>query len=258
VGAVDYRAFLRTVHARLAPSTYLEIGIRHGGSLSIAKCRAIGIDPAFSITAEIDGDIALFRTSSDEYFSRAEPLTTTGGRPFDLVFIDGLHLMEFALRDLINAERHASPSSLIIFDDVLPRDIDEAARVRHTTAWTGDVYAILEVLAEYRPDLVVVPVGTTPTGLLLLTGLDPDNTTLSDNYDAILRRYRRADPQPVPAGVLDRLTVLPPARVFASSVLDLLRQAKADGTTAAELRPRLAEAVAQELGTAFAPAASRS
>ena len=84
------------------------------------------------MTAQLDGDIALIRTTSDEYFARPDPLAVTGGRRLDLVFIDGLHLFEFALRDLINTERHCSPTSVIIFDDVLPRTVDEAARVRHT------------------------------------------------------------------------------------------------------------------------------
>ena len=179
---MHYLAFLTEVHRRLAPERYLEIGIRNGTSLALAKCRSVGIDPAFSVTAELDAHVTLFRTTSDEYFARDEPLAPTGGRPFDLAFIDGLHLFEFALRDFIHAERHCSPRSLIVFDDVLPRSVDEAARLRHTTAWTGDVYSVLGVLQRYRPDITVVPVGTQPTGLLLVFGLDPSHTVLVDEY----------------------------------------------------------------------------
>ena len=135
-----YLSFLRKVHRLLAPERYLEIGIRSGTSLALARCRAVGIDPTFAIDAKVDCDLALFRTTSDEYFARDDQLGPTGGEPFDLAFIDGLHLFEFALRDFINTERHCSAKSLIIFDDVLPRTVDEAARVRHTAAWTGDVF----------------------------------------------------------------------------------------------------------------------
>ena len=117
-----YLAFLDQVHAKLRPETYLEIGIRNGTSLALSRARSVAIDPAFHITAEISCDVRLFRTSSDEYFNRADPLAPTDGRPFDLAFIDGLHLFEFALRDFIHTERHSSAKTLIIFDDVLPRN----------------------------------------------------------------------------------------------------------------------------------------
>jgi len=75
-----YLDFLRVLHERLEPSTYLEVGIRNGNSLALARCRSVGIDPAYQLTAELDGDVALFRTISDEYFSRPEPLAPFDGR----------------------------------------------------------------------------------------------------------------------------------------------------------------------------------
>jgi hypothetical protein len=252
-----YRKFLAEVHDRLRPRTYLEVGIRNGDSLALSRSRSVGIDPAYSITAELNCDVALFRTSSDEYFTRPEPLAPTGGVPFELAFIDGLHLFEFALRDFIHTERYSSGRGMIIFDDVLPRTIDEAARIRHTHGWTGDVYPILEVFEKYRPDLSVITVDTTPTGLLMITGLDPQNTVLEDNYDGILREFRRADPQPVPERLLNRLTVPEPEKVLQSGLLELL--AGCPSVTAPdELRPRLAELIERDLGAAFAPAAAVS
>lgn len=248
---MNYYPFLAELHRRLKPRNYLEIGIRNGFSMAQARCRAIGIDPNFSITAELDGDFALFRTTSDEYFARPDPLAATGGEPFDLTFIDGLHLFEFAFRDFVNAERHSSGRGVIIFDDILPRSIDEAARQRHTDGWTGDVYGMLEVLARYRPDLTVVPVGTRPTGLLLVTALDPADTTLSDHFAEIMAEFRRPDPQPVPPLLLDRLTVLPPERLLESDVLDTIAALPHD---AEDARSRIADAV-RTLGPAFASAA---
>jgi hypothetical protein len=252
VTAVYYYEFLSAVHARLAPQAYLEIGVRNGGSLALSRCRSVGIDPAFSILSELDGDFALFRTTSDEYFSRPDPLAATRGVPFDMAFVDGLHLFEFALRDFIHAERHSSTGGLVVFDDVLPRSVDEAARVRHTVSWTGDVYPMLAVLAKYRPDLVVVPVGTQPTGLLLVTGLDPSSTVLADAYDQILAEHLHPDPQPVPDHVLERIAVVPPELLLASELLDILAEGR--GARPEELRLRLAESVGRSLGQAFVPA----
>jgi hypothetical protein len=251
---VYYYAFLAELHRRLAPRAYLEIGVREGGSLAQARCRSVAIDPAFAITAELNADVALFRTTSDEYFARPDPLAPTGGTPFDLTFIDGLHLFEFAFRDFVYAERYSSSRGVIVFDDVLPRSVAEAARQRHTLGWTGDVYGMLEVLAEYRPDLVVVPVGTLPTGLLVVTGLNPSDTTLTDHFDEILARFRRPDPQPVPPLLLDRLTVLPPRRLLESDLLELLAAADGSADGDGELRRRIAECVARTLGADFAPA----
>lgn len=244
-----YLDFFVGMHARLAPQTYLEIGVASGKSLRLASCRRVGIDPGYAITVPIDGDIALFRTTSDEYFSRPDPLAATGGRPFDMAFIDGLHLFEFALRDFINTEKHCARNGVIVFDDMLPRTTDEAARERHTSSWTGDVFSILEVLAKYRPGLSVVPIDTHPTGLLLVLGLDPTDTTLADNYDRIVAEYRRPDPQQVPEELLDRLSVLQPERVLEADFWEVLRQSRTDPAVTGE---DVAAALGRSLGVEFA------
>jgi predicted O-methyltransferase YrrM len=248
---VRYSEFLSSVHSLLRPQRYLEIGVRTGMSLALARCRSVGIDPAYSIEAELDADVALFRTTSDEYFARPDPLAPVQGQPFDLTFIDGMHLFEFALRDFINVERCSRDSSVVIFDDMLPRSVEEAARERHTRLWTGDLYPIIEVLARYRPEVATIPVDTQPTGLLLVAGLDPANTVLADHYDEIIAAYRRPDPQPVPQILLDRLTVQPPRRVLEAGfwrVLDEQRMQPSDGFHRA-LRIQLAA----DLGPRYAP-----
>lgn len=255
-GAVmDYLPFLRTVHALIRPETYLEIGVRSGDSMTLSRCLSVGIDPDFAIIRELHCPLHLFRTTSDEYFARPDPLEPTGGVPFDLVFIDGLHLFEFTLRDFINAERHSSASTVVILDDVLPRNSDEAARERHTYAWTGDVYPLIEVFARYRPDLSVIPIGTTPTGMLLVVGLDPTSTVLSDHYDEIVKEFRRPDPQVVPPEVLDRLYVVDPDRALSGPFWKVLADAGRDEPAAA-VRARLAEPLQGTFGAAFAGAAS--
>lgn len=247
---MDYLAFLEHLHARIQPLNYLEIGVRWGHSLGAARCRAVGIDPAFAIDQELHTEVHLFRTTSDEYFARPDPLAVTGGEPFDFTFIDGMHLFEFALRDFINVERNSRPGSLIIFDDVLPRQVVEANRVRATSAWTGDVYPVLAVLEKYRPDVLTVAVNTQPTGLLMVMGLDPTSTVLADNYDEIIREFRKPDPQPVPQELLDRLFVQDARRVLESPVFDVLASSReADAATVSRT---LREAAAGSLGAAYA------
>jgi hypothetical protein len=213
---MHYLEFLRRLHDLLEPAAYLEIGLRNGDSLALSRCRSVGIDPAYSLTAELDGDYTVFRTTSDDFFARHDPLRATRGLPFDLAFIDGLHLFEYSLRDFIHAERYSRPGGVIVFDDVLPRSSDEAARERHTDFWTGDVYKMAMVLRRYRPELTVLTVDTVPTGLLLVLGLDPASSVLTGKYDEILAEYRTADPQRVPAAILARDGVLTAASALAA------------------------------------------
>ncbi|MET0694507.1 MAG: class I SAM-dependent methyltransferase [Propionibacteriaceae bacterium] len=247
---MDYLDFLRHLHRALEPRRYLEIGVRWGNSLGVARCLSLGIDPDFSINTELHTEVHLFRTTSDEYFARPDPLGPVGGEPFDLSFIDGLHLFEFALRDFINAEKYSRPSGLIVLDDVLPRNVDEAARVRLTSAWTGDVYPLLPVLQRYRPDVLVIPINTSSTGLVVALGLDPSSTVLVDHYDEIMAEYRRADPQPVPAEILNRTFVQPPERVLHSGLLEVLAAAP-DDVEPAVLAEQLRGVAGEKLGPAY-------
>ncbi|MFJ2606218.1 class I SAM-dependent methyltransferase [Streptomyces sp. NPDC087425] len=222
--------FLRGLHRACANRNYLEIGVNDGRSLTLSRVPSIAIDPAFKVVCELRCDVHLVKATSDDFFARPNPLghlrggrhpvrnLRRGRRPFgywrrtrlDLAFIDGMHLFEYALRDFINVEKHTDWTGVIVLDDMLPRTVDEAARDRHTTAWTGDVYKLAEILTRYRPDLVTVLVDTRPTGQLVVFGADPRNTVLSDRYDEILAEFQVPDPQRVPASVLERVGAVAP------------------------------------------------
>ena len=224
-----YLDFLRRFHERLQPPTYLEIGVRHGDSLALATAPAVGIDPAPRLKVELPASVTLFEESSDEHFARPAPLAPFGGAPAGLAFIDGMHLVEFALRDFMHVERHAAWTSVAVFDDLYPRRAEEAARTRSTRAWTGDVFKVARVLERHRPDLVCVRVDTRPTGLLLVLGLDPRSRVLHDRYLDVVRDAVRPDPQEVPAAVLERRGAADPEAVLAAGVWDELRTARETG-----------------------------
>ena len=131
---------LQELHMRLRPRTYLEIGVRDGGSLMLSRTRSIGVDPEFAVVKELECAVQLVRATSDDFFARPDPISFFEGLPVDLVFIDGMHWAEFALRDFMNAERHVAPTGVVVLDDVLPRNVSEAARERRTGALAGDVY----------------------------------------------------------------------------------------------------------------------
>lgn len=195
---------LAGLHRVLAPRTYVEVGVNDGRSLALTRTTSVGIDPAYTLTSEVCADVHLARTTSDEFFARRRPLAHLPRPVVDLAFIDGMHLSEYALRDFINLERYTTPASVLVFDDVLPRSVVEAARHRSTRLWTGDVYKALDVLRAHRPDLIVLEIDTTPTGTAVVLLPDATSTVLSARYDAVVEDLVVPDPQPVPAAVLDR------------------------------------------------------
>jgi hypothetical protein len=259
--------FLRGLHRLVAPRTYFEIGVNDGRSLALSRAPSVAVDPDFKVRVSIRCDVHLVKATSDAFFAGTDPFrhlrggrnpvrNLTHGRPLlggyrgaprlDLSFIDGMHLFEFALRDFMNTERHAEWWSVIVFDDMLPGNIDEAARDRHTVVWTGDVYKMIPVLARYRPDLVAIPVATAPTGVLVVLGADPANRVLRDRYDEIVAEWVVPDPQAVPREILDRATAVDPGKLLASELwpgLVRARRLRTPSSRGRELLRRRAAAI---------------
>lgn len=200
-----YYQVLTRLHHVLEPRSYLEIGIRDGRSFALARCAAIGIDPAFSIIpAAVANKPAshLFRIGSDAFFARHDPKALLGG-PVDIAFLDGMHLFEFLLRDVMHVERHCRPNSVLVLHDCLPTDIGMTRRERAWTeaagptrsrlAWAGDVWKVLAILRALRPELRLLVLDAAPTGLVLVTGLDPASTVLQERYFDIVEEYQALD-----------------------------------------------------------------
>ena len=192
-GKLDKYQTLRQIHQNVSPAVYLEIGVQKGRSLNLAQCTAIGVDPLPRTSAKPNQTI--YPCTSDEFFARNLKF-----KP-DLVFIDGLHLFEQALMDFINCEHICHSDSVIVMDDIFPAHPSQALRDRHTQKWAGDVWKVYEILKEYRPDLILQAFDVNPTGLLVISDLDPENNYLSDNYFNITRKYMNLE---VPENILNR------------------------------------------------------
>lgn len=232
---------LAGLHERLQPRTYLEIGVSTGLSLGLSRATSIGVDPFYSVTTELHCDLHLVRTTSDEFFARRHPLAHFPEPVIDLAFIDGMHLSEYALRDLINVERFTHPGSVIVLDDMLPRNREEAARIReYTGAWAGDVYKLIDTVRSVRPDIVCLEVDTTPTGTVVLLCPDAGSTALATAYDDTVEAYVVPDPQDVPAEILTRNRAVDPAALLDAPVWAELRSARGLDPEAARDRARAA------------------
>jgi hypothetical protein len=193
----DYTDVLRHLHEWLKPTSYFEIGTCSGESLSLANCAAIAVDPEFLLGAtDIMGKkpfCALYQMPSDVFFRRHNPARIFDG-PIDLAFLDGMHLCEYLLRDFANTERHCRRNSVIALHDCVPVELAIAGRTEsppvekhRATWWAGDVWRTLLTLRKRRPALEITVIDCHPTGLVLVTNLDPQSTLLVDEYAAVVR-----------------------------------------------------------------------
>jgi hypothetical protein len=192
-----YTHTLASLHLALKPRSYLEIGVLHGDTLALALCPTVGVDPAFQITQDVEAgkpSLQLFETTSDDFFARNDLRALLGG-PVGMAFLDGMHQFDFLLRDFINTEAACDDASVVLMHDCLPRDAlmtgaaDETAPSRFPGYWTGDVWKIVPVLRQWRPDLDLSVLDALPTGLGAVTRLNPASTVLKDNYDAIVAEW---------------------------------------------------------------------
>lgn len=197
---------LTALHDLLRPITYLETGVQYGASLNLAihSSLAIGIDPN-PLTGERFNQ-KIYRMLSDDYFV----YHMAPEERVDFAFIDGSHLVEDALRDFINIELHSHGKTVVVFDDVLPLNTDMTSRTMIPGHWTGDVWKIVPILRQYRPDLKLVLVDTEPTGTLVVLNLNRYNKTLPLQYSQAIDGMTEAAILPVPEEILNRQTALPP------------------------------------------------
>jgi len=132
---------------------YLEIGVRDGQSFfQIDADLKVAVDPIFRFdVADHASDRQQFhQITSDAFFEALAPDTQ-----FDVIFVDGLHVFEQALRDVLNAIDVLAPGGIIVIDDVKPnsptaamRDFDLFRKVRgkiglRDPSWMGDVYKVI-------------------------------------------------------------------------------------------------------------------
>jgi len=180
-----YSEVLRRLHATLRPRTYVEVGIFQGRTLALAgpDTRAIGVDPAPQVQVPLSALTQVHAETSDDFFASHDVRAEFGGLPVDLAFIDGMHRFEFALRDFMNLEALCTPESVILVHDCYPLDEATATRDQLTIFWSGDVWRLMLLLRRHRPDLQVHTIATPPTGLGIITGLDPKSTYIAEHLE---------------------------------------------------------------------------
>jgi predicted O-methyltransferase YrrM len=187
----QYLDWLQWLHRTLKPASYVEIGVETGQSLRFAQepTKAVGIDPSIQIVWSQECWVKLFKLTSDDFFAHHDLRQVLGAPCVDLAFIDGLHTFDQALKDFIYLERYARPGTVVAFHDIFPVTPITAERERKSIFWLGDTWKVVMILKEMRPELKIFTVPTFPSGLTLVTGLNPGATVLQQNLEQIIARW---------------------------------------------------------------------
>lgn len=133
--------FLNMLIERRGYQSFLEIGVRDGATMRRIRCpRKVGVDPMPREGApEACNDF--FRTTSNAFFA-------TNEEHFDLVFVDGLHIGEQALSDVLHALECLNEGGTIVMHDCNPQT--EAAQMvpkpHGQRAWNGTAWKALVIL----------------------------------------------------------------------------------------------------------------
>lgn len=141
------------------PRTYLEIGVAEGETfLDVDAEWRFAVDP-FPQKFCVPPNAKLYKMTSRSYFADQK---VHGDGPFDLIFVDGLHLWEEAFEDMLSAFDHLKAGGYVVVDDVYPSGVWEGSRAENYRAavnnaevhghpivsWMGDVWKGIYILAH--------------------------------------------------------------------------------------------------------------
>ena len=118
---------------------YLEIGVfnpyRNFNKINIEY--KIGIDPDSKTNPSIV-------TTSDNFFKYNKS-------KFDIIFIDGLHIKEQVIRDILNSLKFLTINGTIILHDCNPKDEISQKVPKETDHWNGNVWeAFVYIRTHYN------------------------------------------------------------------------------------------------------------
>ena len=128
-------------------NSYLEIGIGTGKTITKIKSNhKVGVDPKLQVNKAIrqQQNTKLYELTSDQFFKKNK-------EKYDVIFVDGLHLYEQAIRDILNSLNVLTKNGVIIAHDCNPKTERVASRTSRKGVWSGDVWkAIYDLKLNYK------------------------------------------------------------------------------------------------------------
>ena len=172
-------------------NSYLEIGVETGITFKHIDIKnKLGVDPDPSYK----GDGIILKTS-DDFFKE-------NNKKFDIIFIDGMHQLEYVYNDFFNAISCLTQTGSIVIDDVLPMNEREQYKVpikhhynngilKYGEPWTGDVWKFIYFLFQhYQFDFSVYNFTTGYRGMIHIYNFkneindDIDNTKVIETMNS--------------------------------------------------------------------------
>lgn len=150
---------------------YLEIGLdQPKNCFDLVQCKE-----KYSADPKTGSGSNHFRGTSDDFFAQNKMI-------FDIVFIDGMHLADYAVRDIKNSLKSLSDNGTILIHDCNPQDEIEASPDRTTRHWNGNVWQAFAYFRATRKDLLMYTVDCDEGIGIIRNGCQDLYTGSYDNY----------------------------------------------------------------------------
>lgn len=146
----------------LPTNTYLEIGIEYGYTFNNIHCvDKKGIDPDMDLKHTHSENIYIL--TSDDYFENVHDPQIK----YDVIFIDGMHQVEYVLKDINNSIQILNENGCIFINNILPINYNEQLKIpykhhyqngilKYGEEWTGDVWKVVYyILLNYVDKLTL-------------------------------------------------------------------------------------------------------
>lgn len=89
----------------------------------------------------------------------------------------------------MNVEHDAHRDTIVLVHDIFPVEPVTALRDRISQFWLGDTWKMIPILRKFRPDLNIFTIPTFPSGLAVISNLNPQSDVLHNHFDGIVAEY---------------------------------------------------------------------
>ena len=149
--------FINDLFSNSKYNTYLEIGVRNGGTFKKIKGPELKLAVDIKKYAEFNKlckNEMFFEMTSDQFFDEYAA-KILGKRKVDVAFIDGYHEFYQVMKDFNNIEEYISENGIIFIHDCNPVSWKYEGE-QYGGNWNGDVWKAIYYLRKYRKGLNIV------------------------------------------------------------------------------------------------------
>ena len=148
-----------------ASDKYLEIGVEYGECFNGTHfLHKTGVDPDPKFVPSQNQ--TLCKLTSDDYFQHLFITDLERTTKFNAIFIDGMHQVEYIIKDINNSLKVLADDGLIFVDDILPFNYNEQLKIpikhyyengilKYGENWTGDIWKVVYWMLLHCKDSIV-------------------------------------------------------------------------------------------------------